>query len=170
MAERLGVGLELLEQPVPAWDLRGMAYIRSHVDTLIEADESCYTPRDAFAIARCGAADVLNVKLGKAGGLANARKIIAIAQAAGLGCVLGTAFGLGLKGAAKLHLAASSVAVSGAVEFTELALHPNLLLPPDDARLALPLEDGCLPVPTGPGLGVSIDESRLAGTNQGDRS
>jgi L-alanine-DL-glutamate epimerase-like enolase superfamily enzyme len=167
MAEKLRVGLELLEQPVPAWDLRGMADVRSRVDTLIEADESCYTPQDAFEIARCGAADVVNVKLGKAGGLFNARKIIAIAEAAGIGCVLGTAFGLGLEDAAKLHLAASSVAVSGAVEFTELALHPNLLLPPDDARLALPLEDGCLPVPTGSGLGVSIDLSRLGGTNQG---
>ena len=107
------------------------------------------------------------MKLGKAGGLANARKIIAIAEAAGVGCVLGTAWGLGLEGAAKLHLAASSVAVSGAVEFTELALHTNLLLPPDDARLALPLEDGCLPVPTGPGLGVSIDEGRLDGADRG---
>jgi L-alanine-DL-glutamate epimerase-like enolase superfamily enzyme len=165
MAERLGVGLELLEQPVPAWDLPGMAYVRSRVDTLIEADESCYTPQDAFEIARLGAADVVNVKLGKAGGLHNARKIIAIAQGAGLGCVLGTAFGLGLEGAAKLHLAASSVAVTGAVEFTEIVLHPNLLLPPDDARLALPLENGCLPVPTGPGLGVSIDEGRLGGAN-----
>ena len=170
MAERLGVGLELLEQPVPAADLSGMAYIRSRVDTLIEADESCYTPQDAFEIARLGAADVINVKLGKAGGLANARKIIAIAEGAGIGCVLGTAWGLGLEDAAKLHLAASSVAVSGAVEFTELALHANLLLPPDDARLALPLEDGCLPVPTGPGLGVSIDESRLGGTSQGGLS
>ncbi len=166
MAERLGVGLELLEQPVPAWDLPGMAYIRSRVDTLIEADESCYTPQDAFEIVRLGAADVINVKLGKTGGLLNARKIIAIAEGAGVGCVLGTAWGLGLEDAAKLHLAASSVAISGAVEFTELTLHPNLLLPPDDARLALPLEDGCLPVPTGPGLGVSIDESRLDGAGQ----
>jgi L-alanine-DL-glutamate epimerase-like enolase superfamily enzyme len=166
MAEKLGVGLELLEQPVPAWDLRGMADVRSRVETLIEADESCYSPQDAYEIARCGAADVLNVKLGKAGGLFNARKIIAIAEAAGMGCVLGTAFGLGIEDAAKLHLAASSVSVSGAVEFTELALHPNLLLPPDDVRLALPLEDGCLPVPTRPGLGVSIDESRLGGTDQ----
>lgn len=170
MAERLGVGLELLEQPVPAWDLRGMAYICGHVDTLIEADESCYSPHDAYEIVRHEAADVLNVKLGKAGGLANARKIIGIAEAAGVGCVLGTAFGLGLEDAAKLHLAASSVAVSGAVEFTELALHANLLLPPDDTRLALPLEDGCLPVPVGTGLGVSIDESRLGGTILDDLS
>ena len=170
MAERLGVGLELLEQPVPAWDLRGMADVRSRVEILIEADESCYSPQDAYEIARSGAADVLNVKLGKAGGLFNARKIIAIAEGAGLGCVLGTAFGLGLEDAAKLHLAASSVGVTGAVEFTELALHANLLLPPDDTRLALPLEDGCLPVPAGPGLGVSIDESRLGGAILEDQS
>ncbi len=46
------------------------------------------------------AADVLNVKIGKAGGLYNAKKIVALAEAAGLDCVLGTAFGTGIEQAA----------------------------------------------------------------------
>jgi L-alanine-DL-glutamate epimerase-like enolase superfamily enzyme len=162
LAERLDVGLELLEQPVAAWDLQGMATVRRSVDTLIEADESCYSIHDAMQIVRHEAADVLNVKLGKAGGLAAAKQIAAIAEAAGLGCVLGTAFGLGLEMAAKLHLAASTMRVIDAVEFTEIGLHGNLLEPPHDALLALPLEDGCLPVPDGPGLGVALGEDELA--------
>jgi L-alanine-DL-glutamate epimerase-like enolase superfamily enzyme len=161
LAEQAGVALELLEQPVAAWDLQGMAHVRRSVDTLIEADEACYTIHDAMQIVRHESADVLNIKLGKAGGLLNAKKIAAIAESAGLLCVLGTAFGLGPEIAAKLHLASATMAVVDAVEFTELSLHGNLLAPPLDALLALPLVDGCLPVPTGPGLGVALDEEAV---------
>jgi len=160
LCERYGVGLELLEQPVAAHDLPGMAHVRRSVDTLIEADESCFTPQDALAIIRHEAADVLNIKLGKAGGFTQAKKIAALAEAAGLKCVLGTAFGLGLEIAAKAHLFAALEIVTDAVEFTELSLHGNLLKPPWDSRFALPLEDGCLPVPDGPGLGVEVAETQ----------
>ena len=161
LAERYEVGLELLEQPVAAWDLQGMASVRRSVDVPIEADESCFTIHDAMQIVRHEAADVLNIKLGKVGGLYNAKKVAAIAEAAGLRCVLGTAWGLGLEIAAKLHLAASTMTVVDAVEFTELGLHGNLLAAPHDALLALPLSDGCLPVPHGPGLGVTLDEEKV---------
>lgn len=157
LAERYNVGLELLEQPVPAWDLQGMALVRQSVDTLIEADESCYTMHDALQLVRHEAADVINIKIGKAGGLYQAKKIAAVAEAAGLKCVLGTAFGLGVEMAAKLHLAASTLAVVDAVEFTEIGLHSNLLAAPYDSAFALPLVDGCLPVPSEPGLGVTLD-------------
>lgn len=162
LAERFDVGLELLEQPVAAWNLRGMAEVRRSVETLIEADESCYSIHDALEIVRQEAADVLNIKLGKAGGLTAARKIAAIAEAAGLRCVLGTAFGLGLEISAKLQLAASTMLVVDAVEFTEIGLHGNLLESPYDRLLGLPLVDGCLPVPDGPGLGVALDAGELA--------
>ncbi len=161
LAEREGVDLELLEQPVAAWDHSGMAFVRRSVDTLIEADESCYSLHDALALVRAEACDVLNVKLGKAGGLVAAKKIAAVAEAAGLGCVLGTAFAVGPELAAKLHLAASIPIAVDAVEFTELSLHPTVLAPPYDSLFGLPLEDGCLPVPTGPGLGVELDPAAV---------
>ena len=161
LAEKHDVGLELLEQPVAAWDVQGMAQVRRSVDTLIEADEACYTIHDAMQIVRHEAADVLNVKLAKAGGLLAAKKIAAIAESAGLRLVLGTAFGLGPEIAAKLHLASATMAVVDAVEFTELSLHGNLLAAPYNELLALPLEDGCLPVPTGPGLGVDLDSAAV---------
>lgn len=161
LAEKYDVGLELLEQPVKCWDLQGMAFVRNSVDTLIEADESCFSIYDAMQIIRHEAADVLNVKIGKAGGLYNAKKIVALAEAAGLECVLGTAFGTGIEQAAKLHLAASTTKMVDAVEFTEISIHGSLLAPPFDKSMALPLEDGCLPVPEGPGLGVEIDKKEL---------
>ena len=48
-----------------------------------------------------------------------------------------------------------------AVEFTELGLHEALLTQPQNDLLGLPLEDGCLPVPDGPGLGVELDETKV---------
>ncbi|MCC7495698.1 MAG: hypothetical protein IT204_25330 [Fimbriimonadaceae bacterium] len=157
LAERAEVGLELLEQPVAAWDLAGLAFVRRAVDTPIEADESCYSTHDALQLIRHEAVDVLNVKLGKAGGLLRAKQIAALAAAAGRRCVLGTSYGCGPELAAKAHLFAATPAVTEAVEFTELGLHQNVLQPPHQAGLALPLEDGCLPVPSGPGLGVQLD-------------
>jgi L-alanine-DL-glutamate epimerase-like enolase superfamily enzyme len=162
LAEDQGVELELLEQPVQYWDLQGMATVTAAVSTLVEADESCFTIHDAMQVIRHQAADVLNIKIAKAGGLLNAKKIAALAESAGLQCVLGTAFGLGPKIAAKLHLAASTIGMADAVEFTELGLHGPMLVKEQDDLLSLPLEeDGCLPVPTGPGLGVDLDEERL---------
>lgn len=161
LAERYDVGLELLEQPVPAWDLQGMALIRRSVDTLIEADEGCYTMHDALHLIRHEAVDVINIKIGKAGGLLHAKKIAAVAEAAGIKCVLGTSFGLGIEMAAKLHLAASTLAVVDAVEFTEIGLHTNLLAAPYDKAFSLPLHEGCLVIPEGPGFGVVLDEAEV---------
>jgi L-alanine-DL-glutamate epimerase-like enolase superfamily enzyme len=160
LAEKHDVGLELLEQPVAYWDLAGMAEVRSAVDVLIEADESAFTIHDVMNIIRHGAADVINIKVEKVGGLYNAKKVAAMAEAAGLQCVVGTAFGLGVTIASKLHLAASTMIIRDAVEFTEVRLHDNLLKAPFDRLLTLPLKDGCFPVPRGPGLGVAFDEAR----------
>jgi len=162
LAEEHGVGLELLEQPLVAHDLPGMAQVRQAVNIPIEADESCFSWQDAQAVIRAGAADVLNIKIAKAGGLHNGMKIAQLAGAAGLKCVLGTAFGMGLTIAAKLHLASAIPNFSGAVEFTELGLHGPVLKGQANTDLALPLdEDGCLPVPTGPGLGVELDDEQV---------
>ena len=159
LAEDANVGLELLEQPVAHWDLEGMAQVRSSVDTLIEADEAAYSIHDVMNLIRRGSVDVINIKIGKAGGLLHAKKIAALAEAAGLNYVLGTAFGLAPKIAAKLQLAACSTGAMDAVEFTELLLHESLADAAGSAVFSLPLDaDGCMPVPTGPGLGVTLNE------------
>lgn len=160
LVEKYDVGLELLEQPVGYWDLRGMAEVRDAVDTLIEADESAFTIHDVMNIIRLEAADVINIKIEKVGGLYNAKKVAALVESAGLQCVIGTAFGLGLTIAAKLHLAASTRIIQNAVEFTEVRSHSNFLASPHDSLLNLPLTDGCFSVPQGPGLGVVFDEQR----------
>lgn len=162
LAEKYDVGLELLEQPVEPYDLASMAQVRRAVNVLIEADESCFSVHDARAIIQAEAADVLNLKVAKAGGLSHAMKIVALAEQAHLQCGLGTAFGTGVGIAAKLHLAAALREFSGSVEFTELGLHATLLQGELGRTLSLPLaEDGCLPVPSGPGLGVVLDPAAI---------
>jgi L-alanine-DL-glutamate epimerase-like enolase superfamily enzyme len=84
-----GIRPELLEQPVPAHDLRGMAAVTRHSFVPVLADESVQGARDVLAVAGAGAADLVNVKLAKCGGLRAAQDVVAVAQACGLGTVVG---------------------------------------------------------------------------------
>lgn len=105
--ERAEVGLELVEQPVPAADLAGLAFVTGRVATPVMADESAGSPRDALAIIDRGAADLINVKLMKAGGLRPARQIVDMAAAAGIGTMIGGMMATGLGVAADAALAAT---------------------------------------------------------------
>src|SRR5204863_2111004 len=74
------------EQPVPPGDVEWLAEVRSAIDVPVIADESVYTPQDAVALARAGAADVFSIYVGKSSGIGGARRIAAVAERAGLGC------------------------------------------------------------------------------------
>ncbi|MEG2119617.1 MAG: dipeptide epimerase [Pseudoflavonifractor sp.] len=87
--EDRGLHLDLIEQPVRAGDLEGMAYIRAHVHTPILADESVFSADDAARIIRLGAADYLNIKLMKTGGIWQALKLCRIAEEHGTPCLIG---------------------------------------------------------------------------------
>ena len=98
-----GYTIEWIEQPVAADDLEGLAAVAAATNIPIMADESCHTPADAFKIACRGAADMLNIKLMKCGGLYQAAKVLAIAEAAGLPCILGSMGESSIGSAAGLH-------------------------------------------------------------------
>lgn len=87
--EGAGLDVQLVEQPVAARDLEGLAWVTARVDTTILADESVRTSADlAEVIARRGA-DMVNVKLAKTGGLTEARRLVALATEHDLGVVVG---------------------------------------------------------------------------------
>ena len=88
--EDAGVDLELVEQPVTAGDLDGLAFVTAHVHTPVLADESVWSAADLLEIVRRRAADLVNIKLAKCGGIAPARRLIAVAQATGIGVMLGS--------------------------------------------------------------------------------
>ena len=101
-------GLDIIEQPVPYWDLSGMAEIRRRGEIRVMADESIQSVVDALAVVRNRAADIVNIKVLKVGGLLPAVKIAAIAEAAGIDVKIGSMPELGIATLAAVHLAASA--------------------------------------------------------------
>ncbi len=87
--ERANVTIDLVEQPVPASDLHAMATVTRHSAVPVLADESVHSPRDVLRVAELGAADMVNVKLAKCGGLRAARDVVAVARVCGLGVLVG---------------------------------------------------------------------------------
>ena len=104
--EDKGLGIELVEQPVPTHDLDGLTAVTRAVQTPILADEAVFSPADAIEIIRRGAADLINIKLMKTGGIWQALKICDVAEIYGLECMIGCMLESRLSVAAAAHLAA----------------------------------------------------------------
>ena len=149
-------GLELVEQPLQAADLEGLRFVREQVSVPIMVDESVWTPADALACIRCGAADVFNVYVAEAGGLGPAAQIFALAEAARLTCIIGSMPELGIGTAAQAHLAFAMRNLGYASDVNGVVYHCG-----DIVREKLRIEDGYLYPPGGPGLGVTLDPDKL---------
>lgn len=139
-----GIDLALIEQPVPADDIAGLANAKRRIDVPIAADEAVFTPGDAIRIVREEAADVINAKLGKSGPLAVA-EIVAIAEGANLECMIGCM----LESAVGIHTSAHVVAGTGAFSYVDL--DGNRLLAED----VVDSGEGPIHHISGPGHGVT---------------
>lgn len=155
--------VDYIEQPLPREDLSGMAAIRANAGgVVLMADEAVFSLQDAWAVANAGAADVLCLKLYKHGGITPARKIAALAEAANLRINIGgLAVFSQLEAAAGAHFCASrpKSQVMPAAEFIfGLGVAgPDPLVPETDFKI----EDGHVRPPSGPGLGITIDETAV---------
>ena len=123
--EELAYPVQFIEQPVKAWDLEGLKYVRDHVSTPIMADESVFSAKDAMRLIEGGYVDLLNIKLMKCGGIAEAMKIASIAEAKGVACMMGS-------------MMESSISVAAAAQVA--AAHPNIRYFDFDAPLWLAVE------------------------------
>lgn len=85
-----GVRIEFVEQPVDAVDLDGMRWLRERTPYPLMADESVQSVEDVRRVADAGAADLVNIKLAKVGGIHAARDAVAAAARSGLECVVGS--------------------------------------------------------------------------------
>jgi muconate cycloisomerase len=159
-------GIRYAEQPVEG--LRRMAQVARAVDVPIMADESAWTPQDVLEIVERQAADMISLYTTKPGGLFKAKKVAAVAEAAGLPLNVNGSHETGVGNAANLHLVASTAAV------TEAGVFPVTTLKGDeptqmagkmylDDIITRPFEfrDGSLVVPSGPGLGIEVDEDKV---------
>lgn len=105
--EDAGVELELAEQPVAGDDLAGLAYVTAHVHTPILADEGVFSPADALKIIQSHAADLINIKLMKTGGIWPALRLCALAETFQVECMMGCMLESRLSVSAAAHLAAA---------------------------------------------------------------
>jgi muconate cycloisomerase len=146
------MGVRLVEQPLPAWNIAGMARIRARSDVALMADECVFTPHDMMAVAQAAAADVVSLKLVKHGGLLNLHKTAAVAEAAGIGLYGGCLLESSIGAAAHLHAFAGLRALDwGCEHFGPRILTNDLVQEPlhfADFHVHLP-------------LGVVLDHDKL---------
>jgi muconate cycloisomerase len=148
--------LDFVEQPVARWDLEGMAWLGKSVTVPLMADESCFSPHDALAIARLGGVSILGLKLTKSAGLLGSLAIARIAEAAGMSCYVGCMIETSIGTAAYLQVALAAAPVTWGCE-----LFGPLLLQGDVVREPVRYADGFILARDGPGLGVEVDETAL---------
>lgn len=148
--------VDFVEQPVPRWDLEGMAEIGRRVGVPIMADESCFSPHDALALVRLGGVSILGLKLTKSAGILPSLAIARIAEAAGMGCYVGCMIETSLGTAAYLQVALAAAPVTWGCE-----LFGPLLLSGDVVREPVRYAGGDVLALDGPGLGVEVDEAAI---------
>ena len=141
--------IALIEQPVPAADIAGLALLTRTLPVAIEADESAQSVRDVFRLVSERMVDVINLKVTNLGGLRHFMEAVRICEAGQVACRMGAAFGPALMQAMSLQAACIPKALPYACELSE---HLHLQ---DDPFTALPVQDGMLALPTGPGCGVT---------------
>jgi L-Ala-D/L-Glu epimerase len=114
--EDAGLDVEFVEQPVERHDVRGLAAVTAAVDTPVMADESVFGLRELAAVIDQRAADLVNVKLAKCGGLGVARELLERTRAAGMGTIVGSM----MEGPIGVGAAAALVAAVGTSHVSDL--------------------------------------------------
>lgn len=107
-----GLPVDLVEQPVAAEDVAGLARVRAAVSTPIMADEALWSSEDARRLIDAGAADLFNIKLAKTGGLEDAVRIADLAAEHGIGCMVGSMMEPRISIGAAVHLSLAHPAVT----------------------------------------------------------
>jgi len=155
-----------MEQPVEGIDR--MAEVARRVDTPIMADESAWTPQDVLEIVQKKAADIISIYTTKPGGMFKAKKVAAIAEAAGLPCNVNGSVETGVGNAANVHLAASTGVVTyGCVVPVSTPKGKGqggisgIYYQDDIIKEPFEYSDGEIIVSSKPGLGVELDEDKL---------
>ena len=151
-----GLGIELVEQPVKAHNFEGLKYVteRSYVPVL--ADESVFSPEDAMTIMQMGAADLINIKLMKCGGLYNALKIVSAAEVFGVECMIGCMLETKISVNAAVHLACAKNII------TKVDLDGPVLCSEDPILGGAVFNEKIITVSDAPGLGIrGIEPGRL---------
>jgi L-alanine-DL-glutamate epimerase-like enolase superfamily enzyme len=145
--------LAYVEQPVPHRDFAGLRHVTQHTDIPIMADESVQSLDDVLLLARDRVVDLLHLKLIKLGGIAGLWRAAAVAETAGIELMVGQTNEGGLATAAAAHCALAVKA-----RYLELYGAEGLV---EDPATGFALRRGVATITERPGLGVTLDVSRL---------
>ncbi len=143
-------GIDIIEQPVPMYDFKGLELVTHSVHTVVEADESARSVADVMTLASNRMVDAIAIKIPKMGGLRRCRMIADVCSAAGIKFRVGALVGSQLLAAAGLHFAVSSPDIWYPCE---LAQYDELL---DDPFEGIEVSNGEMHVSDAVGLGVSL--------------
>jgi muconate cycloisomerase len=159
-------GLKYVEQPVMG--IERIAEVACAIDAPVMADESAWNAHDVIQIIEKRAAQIVSIYTTKPGGLYRAMEVAAVCRAAGIICNVNGSVETGVGNLANVHLAASAAAVtlSNVVPVSTPASQQNgqvggIYYRDDLLTEGLSLVDGAIQVPTGPGMGIAIDEAKL---------
>ena len=142
--------IEFVEQPVPAYDIMGLKDVRDAVEVPIMADEAAQSLEDVKNILQHEAADMINIKLMKCGGLRNAAKIAYLTENAGIPCQLGCMIETGVAITAGTHIA---IALEN-MKYADLDGHTFLIQ--DIVMNHQITRDGLNTISGRPGLGIDV--------------
>ncbi|MGI8313884.1 mandelate racemase/muconate lactonizing enzyme family protein [Halobacillus mangrovi] len=146
--EDLNLPIELIEQPVKAHDIEGLKQVTDHTYTPIMADESVFSPIDARRVLETRSADLINIKLMKAGGIHQALKINHLAESFGVECMVGSMIETKLAITAAAHFAASQKNI------TRVDFDAPLMLTDDPVDGGVSYQQAKMALPDESGLGI----------------
>jgi L-alanine-DL-glutamate epimerase-like enolase superfamily enzyme len=147
--------IQFCEEPVAHWNNQGLKYVRDNSSIPIMADESVFSHHDAYKLAGAGACDYINIKFAKCGGILNGLKINAVAEAAGIGCMVGqmAASRLGVSAQAHFYCARKNILFADLDSFRHQ--HPS------PVTSGVSFEGPCVIIPDTPGHGADLDPDYL---------
>ena len=146
--EDAGLQIELVEQPVSAHDIEGLKFVTDNVYIPVLADESIFSPMDALNVLQRRAADFINIKLMKTGGIYNALKICSLAEIYGVECMIGCMLEAKVSVTAAVHLACAKSII------TKIDLDGPVLCSEDPVNGGAIFNESQIILTDAPGLGI----------------
>lgn len=151
--EDAGLDIEFVEQPVHAHDIEGLKFVTDNISIPVLADESIFSPQDALKVLQNRAADLVNIKLMKTGGIYNALKICSLAEIYGVECMIGCMLEAKVSVNAAVHLACAKSVI------TKIDLDGPVLCSEDPVVGGAIFDEKKISLPDSPGLGVKSIEN-----------
>jgi L-alanine-DL-glutamate epimerase-like enolase superfamily enzyme len=158
--EHYGIGM--VEEPIPIWDTRGRLKLSQELSVPLIGDESVVSPHEVNREINLGAISIISIKPPRTGYYLS-KKIIHLAEYAGVSCIIGTQVETDVGVLASAHLGAAFKIFSYPAELTYFFTMKDTLL-----KTPLTIDNGMLVLPNGPGLGVEVDEGKIENYRHGN--